>query len=195
MKDGKIQGAVQISIGVEEVDFSGWYINVSRYLSSNLNHVYWIHESLRWACGRCKGSPEQWRVTPLWQSTRELRTMKFYFYSMFRTKRNPSFRLTFLLSQCSSRCWQSIWIWVSPFTLRWRTEGYIVQSYIPPTGTIRPLNSVHPRAILLCPGVVKKGTLFSFLMQKAVFIRPPRNAQCALVAASFMEVFTPSTRL
>ena len=84
---------------------------------------------------------------------------------------------------------------LSPFTLRWRTEGYIVQSYIPPTGTIRPLNSIHPRAILLCPGVVKKGTLFSFLMQKAVFIRPPRNAQCALVAASFMEVFTPSTRL
>jgi len=41
----------------------------------------------------------------------------------------------------------------------------------------------------------KKTALFSLLMQKAVFIRPPRNAQCALVAASFIKVFTPSTRL
>ena len=46
-KDGKIEGAVQIAIGVEkEVDFPGWYTNVSWYQSSILSHVYWIFEQV-----------------------------------------------------------------------------------------------------------------------------------------------------
>ena len=40
VKDGKIEGAVQIAIGVvKEVNFPGWYTNVSWYQSSILSHL------------------------------------------------------------------------------------------------------------------------------------------------------------
>jgi hypothetical protein len=127
-------------------------------------------------------------------------------YSMFRKKRNPSCqntpRSTFLpIIPCSSRCWQSIWIWMIQYTNSTSPIGIIYPSPANRRIQCAELHTTDDTTSKLRPSArysrlpqsrkERRSFLPSkFIMHQAVFIRPSRNVQCALVAAIFMKVST-----